>query len=70
MAALNQTTEQGQKYEKPASKPDMDNLLVTIAKSIATHLREAREQAALMDKEDDEDSLFLQNSHSKTKETA
>ena len=43
---------------------------MTKAKSIATHLREAREQAALKDKEDDEDSLFLQNSHSKTKETA
>ena len=57
------------KFQKPASKADMDNLLVTTAKSIITHLRKAREQAALKDKEDDEESLFLQ-SHSKTKETA
>ena len=33
------------KVEKPASTANMDNLLVTTAKSIATHLREAREQA-------------------------
>ena len=70
VAALNQTTEQGKKFEKPASKADMDNLLVTIARSITTHLREAREQEALKDREDDEDSLVLQKSHSKTKETA
>ena len=70
VAALNQISEQGKRYEKPASKADMDNLLVTKAKLIITHLREEREHAALTDKEDDEESLFLQKSHSKTKETA
>ena len=70
VAALNQTTDQGKIYEKPASTADMDNLLVTTAKSIITNLRDARDQAALKDKGDDEQSLFLQKSHSKTKETA
>ena len=58
VAALNQISEQGKRYEKPASKADMDNLLVTTAKLIITHLREEREHAALTDKEDDEESLF------------
>ena len=33
------------KYQKPASQADMDNLLVTTAKSITTHLREERERS-------------------------
>ena len=52
VAALNQISEQGKRYEKPASKADMDNLLVTKAKLIITHLREEREHATLTDKED------------------
>ena len=49
------------KFEKPPSKTNMDKLLMTTAKSITAHLREAREQAALKDKEDDEESLFCRS---------
>ena len=47
------------KFEKPALNPDMDKLLVITAKSVTTYLREAREQAALKDKEDDKATFTL-----------